>query len=363
MASARRRSNSSVKSDIFDRPQLYDFFQAVRLLEKIAADESRTANLELPDPVGRGVEPKNAAIKIRSAVPLGFAAAEVTSVRRPRSGGPIEMIQTLVGLTGPSGVLPHALSELTQVSVRERNPALRDFFDIFNNRLAGHLFDAWAKYRIALEKERARTLRTAEPIDRALKSIVGLGLPTIANRTATPDATLVCYGGLLSREGRSSAAVESALSGALGQTVRVEQFFGEWLAIAPADRTKLPDRLNPEGSFARLGEDSVVGGRSFDLQSSVRLHIGPLGYDFFRSLLPDGHRALMLSDMAALALGPDKAFHVRLELLPNEVPDLKLGGDRDDPGASRLGWNSWLGASRPRRSPVAAEFRPAPHLR
>ena len=36
-------------------------------------------------------------------------------------GGPVELTQTIVGLTGPSGVLPHALSELVQVSVRERN--------------------------------------------------------------------------------------------------------------------------------------------------------------------------------------------------------------------------------------------------
>ena len=34
MARARRRSNSSVKADIFDQPQQYDFFQAVRILER-----------------------------------------------------------------------------------------------------------------------------------------------------------------------------------------------------------------------------------------------------------------------------------------------------------------------------------------
>src|SRR5690606_33888167 len=129
------------------------------------------------------------------------------------------------------------------------------------------------------------------------------------------------------------------------------------------DRTRLPDRTSPEGNFARLGEDCVAGARAFDLESSVRLHIGPLHYAIFRSLLPDGQRARMLSDMAALALGPDKSFRVRLELLPDEIPPLKLGGSEEDPEASRLGWNSWLCASRPRPSPVAAEFHPTPHLR
>lgn len=363
MASTRRRPHSSLKSDLFDRPQAYDFFQAVRIVEAVAADEAKAAGEVNPDAAGRGVDPRNAAINIRSAVPLGFAAAEVTALRRPRGGGPVEMTQTVVGLTGPSGVLPHAFSEMVHISVRDRNRGLREFFDLFNNRLAGLLYDAWAKYRIAVEQERDRHLKTGRPIDAALRALAGIGMPSLSERMETPDATLVRFGGLLGREGRSASAVESALRGVLGCRVTVEQFHGEWLPIDEADRTKLPGPDAPEGAFCRLGEDTVLGECTFDIQSSVTLDVEPLRYTVFRSLLPDGAQAKMFADLAAIALGADKAFRIRLGLLAEEVPPLRLGGDPDRPEASRLGWNTWLAASAPRSRAVEAEFRPAPHLR
>jgi type VI secretion system protein ImpH len=363
MARASRRQNSSLKARLFEQPQTFEFFQAVRLLEIAAASESRGSAAEPPDPVGRGVEPRNAALTIRSSVPLGYASAEVTAVRQPRSGGPVEMTQSLIGLTGPSGVLPHALSEMVQVSVRERNPALRDFLDLFNNRFAGLLYDAWAKYRIVIERERSLHLGTPGSIDTALRAIVGVALPGMIERTHTPDATLVHFGGLLSRESRSALAVANALAGALRHEVRIDQFVGEWLPIAQSDRSRLADSASPQGNFARLGHDAVIGSRTYDIQSTVRIRIGPLGYADFRSLLPDGTRARMLSDMAAIALGADKVFRIRLELKPAEVPGLRLGTDRDSPTASRLGWNSWIGTRGPRWQSAVAEFRPAPHLR
>ena len=208
MASARRRPHSSLKSDIFDRPQAYELFQAVRIVEAIAAEEAMATEGQKPDPVGRGVEPRNAAARLRAAVPLGYAAAEVSAIRRPRGGGPIELTQTVVGLTGPSGVLPHAFSEMVHISVRDRNPGLREFFDLFNSRIAGLFYDAWVKYRIAVERERAERLATPMAIDAGLRALVGIGMASLSRRTQTPDATLVYYGGLLSREGRSATAVE-----------------------------------------------------------------------------------------------------------------------------------------------------------
>jgi type VI secretion system protein ImpH len=362
MAGTGRRSHSSLIARAFDAPQDFELFQMVRLLEALGAEEGRDLAHPPVDPVGQGVDPRRAALKIRSSVPLGFASAEVLSVRRPRGGGPVEMTQTLVGLTGPSGVLPHALSELVQMSVRERNFALREFFDVFNNRLSGLLFNAWAKYRPVIERERAVQLGTPATIDHALKSIVGLGTPAMANRAEVSDHTFVFFGGLLGRQGRSAVAIERALSGALGHRLRVEQFTGEWYPIAPSDRTRLPDRAKPRGSFARLGDDAVIGVKTFDIQSAVTLRVEALDYPAFRSLLPDGSRSRLLTDLAASALGADKMFNIRLELKAQQVPTLRLGGNRQEPGASRLGWNTWLQPARLRTQPAAVAFRPPPHL-
>lgn len=337
--------------------------QAIRLLEAVAAEDARRAGLQPVEPVGQGMAPERAALRIRSAVPLGFAANEINSVRRDKSDGVIELIQTIVGLTGSSGVLPQAMSELVQVSVRERNLALRDFLDVFNNRLAGLLFNAWAKYRIDVERGRARSVGTPQSIDHALKSIVGIGMPSLADRSGAPDSSSVHLGGLLARQGRSAMAIERALQGALGHRLQVLQFHGEWLPVAPGDRTRLASRTAPEGTFARLGEDAVIGARIYEAQSGVLIHVRDLDYSAFRALLPDGSRSRQLTDSAAFALGPDKTFRIRLELKPKQVPALQLGTNRNDPRASRLGWNTWLQPASERRLPVNTEFRPLPHLR
>lgn len=362
MASTRRRSDTSLTNAIFEDPQSFDIFQAIRVLEGLAAAEARQTGQPL-DPVGRNISPASAPLKIKASVPLAFAATEVTSVRRPRNGEPVELTQTVIGLTGPSGVLPHSLSELVQVSVRERNPALREFLDLFNNRLAALLFEAWAKTRIEIERERAANVGTPQPIDHALRAIVGLAFDATSDRTNVPDSTSVFFGGLLSRQGRSVTAVENVMSGALGHVVEVEQFRGEWVAIATSDRTRLPSQDERDGAFARLGHDAIIGAHAYDVQSSVMIRVGPLSYGHFRSLLPDGMRATLLTDLAAQALGPDKTFLVGLRLLPDEVPPLRLEPDQNSPTASRLGWNTWLLADSPRREPASAEFRPLPHLR
>src|SRR5690606_14677074 len=103
----------------------------------------------------------------------------------------------------------------------ERNPALREFLDVFNNRLAGLLYDAWAKYRPVVVRERAARLGAPNVIDAAFKALVGIGTPAISGRMQTRDETLVHFGGLLSRHGRSAAAVERVLSGALGHKVAI----------------------------------------------------------------------------------------------------------------------------------------------
>lgn len=362
MARTRRRSPHRLTSDLFDYPQTYDLFQALRLIEHLAAEEHATAKLPPPEPVGRGMDPNAAAMRIRSAVSLGYAAAEATAIRRDKNSTRIEVTQTVVGLTGASGVLPHAFSELVHISVRDRNPGLREFFDLFNNRIAGLLYEAWAKHRLVVEHDRAAKLATPRPIDAALKAIAGVGLPSLTNRLATADDTLVRFGAHFARTSHSAQAVEQVLSNATGHPIRVEQFQGQWLAIAATDRTVLPSKGKPRGRFCQLGDNMVVGNRVYDIQSTVRLVIGPLTYPAFRALLPDGANARGFVDLAAVSLGPDIACRIALQLKATDVPPLKLARTDDPISGSRLGWNTWLASDRQRAQPAQVDIEPASHL-
>jgi predicted component of type VI protein secretion system len=162
---------------------------------------------------------------------------------------------------------------------------------------------------------------------------------------------------------RDMEIVSYVLSGALGHKVSVKQFQGEWLPIAPSDRTFLPSLNGNGGQFNQLGEDAVIGEATWDVQSTVVLQIGPLKYPVFRSLLPDGDQARGFADLAGFALGADMAFQIDVSLSPEEVPALRVGGNEQAATASRLGWNTWLGSSEPRRRPGEVRFSPPAHLR
>lgn len=346
MARKSRRTRASLKADLQDRPEAYDLFQAIRLAERVAAIEWRAGGHGAPDPVGWAGDPKRAAVRLLSSVDLGFASGEVTKVE-PGLGVPTRITQGVVGLVGTSGPLPLAFTEFVQSSIRDRNPGLKDFLDMFSDRLAGLLYDAFAKYRIVIETER-RSLTGRSTIDEVLRSVIGIAAPTLSGRLSVPDAAAIHHAGLLGRHARSAHAVERTLSSALGGRIRVEQFVGEWLPIVPSERTRLPDRAGRGGAFTQLGQDAVVGARTWSVRGRVRLLIGPLSYAAFSSHLPGGASESRLASLASFALGPDMAYVQRLVLNAGEVPRLRVGGKQDALGASRLGWNTWL-ASRERR--------------
>jgi type VI secretion system protein ImpH len=264
-------------------------------------------------------------------------------------------VQNVVGLVGATGTMPHAFSELVQSSVRGRNAGLRAFLDLFNDRLAALLYDAFAKYRIEIEAERAPLTR-ASAIDDLIRSLSGLSERSLQGRLGTPDAAVLHHTGLLSRHARSAHAVERTLSSALGQTVRVEQFVGEWLPIALAERSRLPTGRDPAATFCQLGRDAVVGRRVWSVQGCVRLDIGPMDYATFQGFLPGEERDAKLRGMASFALGADTAFGLRLRLCAAEVPALRLGGSHTATGANRLGWNSWIASAGPRTRPGIVEL-------
>lgn len=361
MARSVRRPRSPLIADLFAQPSAYTLFQAIRLVEQAEAASARAEGRTPPDPVGRGIDPRRASISIRASIPLAFAAAEVTDLTR-RTDGPPALTQAVAGLAGIAGVLPHTFTEMVQSSIRERELGLRAFLDLFNNRLVGLLYDAWAKHRLVIEHERRSLRGTRTPIDQIFGAVVGLGQPALRDRMAVPDATPIHFGGLLGRNVPSAQAVDQILSGALGYPIRVEQFHGAWLAIAPADQTRLPNATRPQGAYCRLGDDMVAGTRVWDLQSGVRLVVGPLRYRDFLAFLPEGPMQRRLADLATLILGPEIVVHTRLVLKPDEVPQARPGRDPRATPDGRLGLNTWLGWDGRRTRPGEVDLRPASPL-
>ena len=73
----------------------------------------------------------------------------------------------LMGLTGPSGVLPRYYSEVVTQTLRSRSTALRDFLDLLSHRFVAFFAGAGMKYRPAGRRggsaAQGRAIRTRCP--------------------------------------------------------------------------------------------------------------------------------------------------------------------------------------------------------
>lgn len=149
MAAEGRRSGPTLEDTLDGEAYRFEFFQAVRLLERLAPGRA---------PVGRHEKAPGAeAVRFRTRPSLQFPPSEVYEVaREPGAGAPPEMSVAFMGLTGPSGVLPTHTTELVAERARARDTALWDFLDLFSHRMVSLFYRAWERYLFTGAFERGR---------------------------------------------------------------------------------------------------------------------------------------------------------------------------------------------------------------
>ena len=324
MAAKSRSSDTPLISILFDEAYRFDFFQAVRLLERINAQRS---------PVGRDAGSSPETVRFRSRVSLQFPPSQVHDIRRVTADGDekqTEMEVAFMGMTGPQGLLPAPYTELLLDRLRYGDKALWEFLDIFNHRLISLFYRAWEKYRFPVAYERGSDDQFTE----SLFHMVGIGTRGLRGRTSVPDEALVFYGGLVAQRPHSAAAVEALMSDYFGVNVKAEQFSGQWLLLDEGGLTRL-GQANSE-----LGKNTIAGSRVWDNQSKFRLRFGPLRLKEFGEFLPSGDGFTPANELARLLAGQELDFDFQLVLRADEVPSL-ISTSR----AKRkpmLGWTTWL---------------------
>ncbi|HYL99550.1 MAG TPA: type VI secretion system baseplate subunit TssG [Blastocatellia bacterium] len=311
-------------SILFNEAYRFDFFQAVRLLERIYGDRA---------PVGRDAGSSPEAVRFRSRVSLSFPPSEIYDIRRVTAGGeekPVEMEVPFLGLTGPLGLLPAPYTELLLERVRHGDRALWEFLDIFNHRLISLFYRAWEKYRFPVAYERGSDDQFTE----SLFHVVGIGTRGLRERTSIRDESLIFYGGLVAQRPHSAAAVEAILSDYFGVRVQADQFSGQWLTLDDEGLTRL-GLANSE-----LGKNTIAGSRVWDNQSKFRLKFGPLRLKEFTDFLPSGEGYKPANEFARFLAGQELDFDIQLILRAEEVPSLvSTSRAKRKP---RLGWTTWL---------------------
>ncbi|HQT66938.1 MAG: hypothetical protein B7Z78_11970 [Rhodospirillales bacterium 20-60-12] len=306
------------------QPHRFSFDAAVRLLWRQA-----------------GAADPGEAIDFVSQPTLVHPVAEVEAAEPATPGKRARMTSRLIGLVGPSGMLPRWYTELVAQSVRARAPAIGDFFDMIAQRLIGHFAWAGAKYRPARAAEltHMRDPEAIDPLGGVLLALAGHGTSHMVDRLSVGPEALQHYAGFFAARPRSADRLAALASDWLGRPVELHEFIGVWLPISPDQRSKMPNgRL--AGRFNQLGLDVAAGVRAYDPQARFVLRIGPLNKNEFEALLPDREALGKFVSLIRAYVGMELDFAVNLVLARSEIPVLQLGGK----AAPRLGWTSWLPA-------------------
>jgi type VI secretion system protein ImpH len=314
---------------LFEQGYRFDFFQAVRVLERLFPDRL---------PVGREASPAREVARFRSQLSLSFPASQISEVVRPGEGkGPAQMTVAFMGLTGLLGVLPRHYTEMLLERVRRRDFTLRDFLDLFNHRLISLFYRAWEKYRFPISYERAAA--TGERFDSFslhLFDVIGMGTKGLQGRLEVADEALLFYAGLIAQSPRSASALEGVLRDYFTVPSRVSQFTGQWLPLAVENRT----RPGPRDRNNILGASAVLGHRVWDQHAKFRVRLGPLSLAQFCQFLPVGDAFRQLAQLTGFFANQEVDFDLQLAVKAAEVPWCRLG-EKGDSGP-RLGWSTWL---------------------
>jgi type VI secretion system protein ImpH len=314
---------SEVAELLAREPYRFDFFQAVRLLERIAPERR---------PVGRYGTPRTEAARFTADPALPFPASQIQEIDFGADGPP-KVSVNFMGLNGPLGVLPYAYSELVLDRLRQKDPALRDFLDLFNHRIISLFYQAWEKHRFAVAYERGELDRFSHH----LLDLIGLGSRGLQDRQDVDDVSLIYYSGLLGLNTRSAAALEQILVDYFDVPVEVQQFVGAWRPMDEANQCRVGEETGPS---EQLGWGAVVGDEIWDQQTRIRLRLGPMTFERYREFLPDGAAWTELRALSRFFTRDEFDVEVQFVLRREDVPACELGDEAA--GAPRLGWSTWV---------------------
>jgi type VI secretion system protein ImpH len=180
-----------------------------------------------------------------------------------------------------------------------------------------------------------------------VSALFGQGPAPFRNADAVPDAAKRHVSGHLARPTRNAESIAKVLCQYFSVPIRVEPYLGHWMRLRAEDRS----RLGGAGArrTAALGVSAVAGGKVWDRQYKLRLHIGPLTHAQYARFLPGQPSLIELRDWMRQLVGFEMLWDVCLVLQGCEIPALAAG--KAPPAKptvpNALGWNTWLNRKGP----------------
>ncbi|MBJ7310782.1 type VI secretion system baseplate subunit TssG [Rugamonas sp. CCM 8940] len=335
MPATQRKARLGVIEQLLKEPHRFNFFHAVRLLERLLIEQGVPADAALTE-----------YLQFQNSTSLSFPASQIESLCADADGGEhpateaallaalatgqlarIRITPSFIGLLGHSGLLPAHYTDRIAAAQQTR-PGASAFLDLFSNRMVALFYQAWRKHRPELPQPAGGQ----HPLLPLLLSLSGA--PPGRDAQPVSDRTAAYYTAAFRQRPVAAAVMEKVLADYLRVPVQVEPNLGLWYTLTPGQRCRLG------GTNARLGVRAKIGSRCWrrDLQAGIRL--GPLSKARFDHFLPGGEGAAALRKMLSMFELPTMQFEVRLVLRAADVRRAGLG--RQGAGRVRLGRDAFL---------------------
>jgi type VI secretion system protein ImpH len=304
-----------------ERPEDFEFFEAIRQLECAHPDRPR---------LGESTKPSEDFVRLCQTPSLSFAPRAIDRYEPATAERPARMHAWFFGLFGPNAPLPLHLTEYALDRERNaRDPTLIAFANIFHHRMASLFYRAWANAQPTVQADR----RVEDRFRLYTGALVGMATPGLEGRDALPDDYKRHFAGRMVAQTRNAEGLRSLLQHFFAVPVRVIEFIAEWMRL-PREAYL---RIGQSPDVAALGRTAVIGESVWGAQQRFRLRVGPLDRRQFEHFLPGGTALAQLVATVRSYIGDEKAWDVQLVLRREDVPTTCLGR------SGRVGLSTWLG--------------------
>lgn len=290
--------------------------------------------------VGHDGWPAQELVRFRTSQHLGFAGQDIVEKRigqKPGGTRTADLSVDFFGLTGARGALPVRYTEQVLAQMKAKDPALKDFFDLFNHRLLSLFYRSWEKTQPAVHQERSGE----DPFTRILRAL-----------TSSEFDWEIYYGAALARGARSATTIRAILSDLTGMPVEVRSLQGGWESLAESDQSRLPGRTNRQGQYARLGE-AMLGDRVWLADKGAEIVFYPKTAAQLQAILPRGAFSSAISQISQRLVSGACQLRYQVVAAAVELPNVRLGQQ------GRLGADSFFSARRSQDHRVEVSFKPS----
>jgi type VI secretion system protein ImpH len=310
--------NASLVHELEAEPWRFDYFTVLRHIERTHHDQPR---------IGESAARRDEVVLLGQDPFMDFPASNLARVEfGDDEDKPLKIFVKYMGLLGPQGALPLAMTEETYHYILANDDAFPRFLDIFNHRFLQLFFRAWANSRPIAQHDRP----AADRFFAYIGSAIGVGSEPYRNLDSIPDAAKLCFAGLLGSQAKSASRLASVLCGLFEVKAEVDEFVGSRLALDPQDYTMLG-----KGHHA-LGKEAMLGRSVYSVQDKIRVRIYTRDLAQYMRFLPSGDLCEPLADLLYFYNGAQLDWDTELAIPSGAVEPMRLGQ------FGQLGWTTWM---------------------